>query len=55
MKKCSVGKFVEFLGIITLTNIDFQRNMPIIYFFFFFRFDQKKNFLEDICPHNRGS
>ena len=55
-KKCSVGKFVEFLGIIPLTNIDFQRNMPIIYFFFFFfHFDQKNNFLEDICLHTRGS
>ena len=45
MKKCSVRKFVEFLGIIPLTNIDFQRKMPIIYYFFFFPFRSEKELL----------
>ena len=33
-EKCVVGKFFEFLGIKSLTNIHFQRNMSIIYFCF---------------------
>ena len=35
---------VEFLGIIPL-NIDFQRNMSIISFFFFFPFRSEKQLL----------
>ena len=45
MKGCSMGKFVEFLGIILLTKIDFQRNMLIIYFYFFFPFRSEKELL----------
>ena len=45
MKKCSVVKFVLFLNIIPLTNIDFQRNIPIINFFVFFLFRLEKELL----------
>ena len=37
MKKCSLGKFVEFLVVIRLTNID----VPIIYFFISFRSEKE--------------
>ena len=42
MKKCSLGKFVEFLGIIPLTNIDFQRNIPSFTFSFFLFYSEKE-------------
>ena len=41
MKKYSAGKFVQFLNIIPLTYKDFQRNMLIINFFFFFRLEKE--------------
>ena len=45
--------FVEFSGFITLKNLDFKRNMLIIYFFIFFPFDQKKIVIEKIGPNTR--
>ena len=35
--------FVEFSGFITLKNLDFKRNMLIIYFFIFFPFWSEKD------------
>lgn len=53
MKRCSVRKFIELSGIIPLTNLDFERNIPIIYSFSFFSFRSEKELLEEICRHVR--
>ena len=52
-EKMQCPKIYRALSIIPLTNLDFERNIPIIYSFSFFSFRSEKELLEEICRHVR--
>ena len=52
-EKMQCPKIYRALSIIPLTNLDFERNIPIIYSFSFFSFRSGKELLEEICRHVR--